>query len=59
MISLTEKEWERNRDEWRESKPVGTKVVVYGRPLIYNKKRTPITVLGKFELMEGGVWKRL
>lgn len=59
MISLTRGEWERYRDEWSKSKPVGTKVVVYGRPLVYNKKRTPIAVLGKYELVEGGEWKSL
>lgn len=59
MITLTEKEWKNNKDKWAESKPIGTRVIVYGHPIHYNKKTSPISVYGKFELREGGTWARL
>lgn len=59
MISLTRKEWVKYRDAWAEDKSVGTKVVVYDRPMVYNKRRNAIAVFGKFELSEGREWIRL
>ena len=59
MIGITRKEWKKYKDDWAANKPAGTKVVVYDRPMVYNKKRSAITVYGKFELSEGGVWIRV
>lgn len=59
MISLTVKEWAEQKESLAKSKPVGFKVVVYTRPIVYNKKKSPVTILGKFELSKERKWVRL
>lgn len=59
MITLTIKEWQQNKEDWAKNMEIGSRVMVYDKPMVYNKKRTPISVLGKFELREGGQWVKL
>lgn len=59
MISLTVKEWADQKKRLAKEKPVGFKVVVYNRPILYNKKKSPVTILGKFVLSEAREWVRL
>lgn len=56
VISLTKKEWERYKDDWRQTKDPGTKVVVYDRPIVYNRKRSAISVFNKFVLTKDRRW---
>lgn len=59
MITLTLKEWTAYKDEWAKSHDIGTKVIVYSRPIIYSKKRSQITVYGKFILGDNREWVKL
>ena len=58
MIALTLKEWAEQKDKLANTKKIGFKVVVYGKPITYGKK--PATsIYGKYELGEGNTWVRL
>lgn len=59
MIALTVTEWGEKRDKLAQTERPGQKAVVYSHTILYNKKKAPVSVLGKFILTEDRKWQRL